>query len=397
MRARFPAGVTFSCQLPVGIVLQTRRPSPAPENDIFRLAHKLRIRSPINARGTKFPFHGRIRILDAAGTRQDLYWKGLDVKLTLDDARPADDPNRATNTSQSVKTGLDRQTSLNWSLVVIAFVTIALGAFTVVYPAVSAPLRSVQPWIRPQTILIVVLCLALLTLTGLAHQRRYLALLRRQFAQAQMEEGARARKHTQRLFALLNVSRVLGSSSDLQRVFDSVAEICVDAFSCHQASLMVYESDSQELVVRAVAGESVPSNVMGARVKLGEGIAGWAAKKNQSLLIGADFDPAKYPELELKNAALNSAMVVPIVLRDELVGVLNVSTRSRKTDYDGDDLRALQVFAENVGTCIRHTEQASWMRQTIRNLQETVKAQRKQGENKMGEFTASGRGKGIRN
>jgi len=319
------------------------------------------------------------------------------VKLTLDDARSTHDPDKPSARSESVRTGLDRQTHLNWWLVAIAFVIIALGVFTVLYPFVSERLDSVRPSPKPQMILIIVLCLGLLTLTGLAHQRRYIALLRKQFEQAQAEESGRAKKHTQRLFALLNVSRVLGSSFDLQKVFDSVAETCVDAFSCHQASLMVYDSDTQELVVRAVAGESVPSTMMGARVKLGEGIAGWVAKKGQALIIGSDFDPAKYPELELKNATLTSAMVVPIVLRDELVGVLNVSTRSHKTSYDNDDLKALQVFAENVGSCIHHTEQASWMRQTIRNLQETVKSQRKQGENKMGEFTAPSGAKGLRN
>jgi len=381
----------------VGFLLQIRVLPGAGGADILSLARKLRVSLTRNRQRAKSPFRGRIPILDAAGTYQGFYWKGLDVKLTLDDARPTDPQENASTRSQSVKTGLDRQTSLNWSLVAIAFVTIALGAFTVAYPIVGEPLDSVEPWLRPQTILIVVLCLALLTLTGLAHQRRYITLLRRQFEQAQMEESGRAKKHTQRLFALLNISRVLGSSSDLQKVFDSVAETWDDAFSCHQASLMVYDSDTQELVVRAVAGESVPSAMMGARVKLGEGIAGWAARKGQSLLIGSDFDPTKCPGLELKNATLTSAMVVPIILRDELVGVLNVSTRSRKTDYDGDDLKALQVFAENVGTCIRHTEQASWMRQTIRNLQETVKAQRKQGENKMAEYTAPGGGKGLRN
>jgi putative methionine-R-sulfoxide reductase with GAF domain len=323
--------------------------------------------------------------------------KGLDVKLTLDDAHATHEREMPAATSESVRTGLDRQTNLNWSLVVIAFLIIALGVFTVLSPIVSERIDSVWPSPEPHMILIIVLCLALLTLTGLVHQRRYITLLRKQFEQAQSEEIAHAKKHTQRLFALLNVSRVLGSSSDLQKVFDSVAEMCVDAFSCHQASLMVYDSDTRELVVRAAAGESIPSTMMGARVKLGEGIAGWAAKKGQALLIGSDFDPAKYPELELRNASLTSAMVVPIVLRDELVGVLNISTRSRKTSYDSDDLKALQVFAENVGSCIRHTEQASWLRQTIRNLQETVKAQRKQGENKMGEFIAPSGGKGLRN
>ncbi len=66
-------------------------------------------------------------------------------------------------------------------------------------------------------------------------------------------------------------------------------------------------------------------------------------------------------------------MVVPIVLRDELVGVLNVSSQSEEVDYDEEDVRALEVFAENVGTCIRHTQQADWMRQTIHKLQKALK------------------------
>jgi GAF domain-containing protein len=62
-------------------------------------------------------------------------------------------------------------------------------------------------------------------------------------------------------------------------------------------------------------------------------------------------------------------MVVPVILRDELVGVINVSSRSRGVEFDQDDIRALQAFAENVGAAIRHTEQADWMRATIRKLQ----------------------------
>jgi uncharacterized membrane protein YhaH (DUF805 family) len=176
--------------------------------------------------------------------------------------------------SHSVRSGLERQRFLNWSLLVIAFLIIALGVLTVVPPIVSERLASNWPWPKPQMVLIVVLCLALLTLTGLAHQRRYIALLRRQFEDAQNEEAARSKKTAQRMFALLNVSRMLGSWSDLQKVFDSVAQMCVDAFNAHQTSLMIFDGDTQELVVRAVASQAAPSTMIGVRLKIGEGIAG---------------------------------------------------------------------------------------------------------------------------
>jgi putative methionine-R-sulfoxide reductase with GAF domain len=302
------------------------------------------------------------------------------VKVTLNDEQHTEEQDMLSAGSQSVESGLEKQRFLNWSLLVIAFLIIALGVLTVVPPLLSERLASFWPWPKPQMVLIVVLCLALLALTGLAHQRRYIGLLRRQFENAQREEVARVRKHTQRMFALLNVSRMLGSWSDLQKVFDSVTQMCVDAFDSQQTSLMIFDRDRQELVVRAVAGHAVPHTMMGAKLKLGEGIAGYAAKHGKALLIGPDFDFAVHSGLELKNASLTFAMVVPIILRDELVGVLNVSTRSRKTKYDEDDMKVLQVFAEGVGACIRHTEQASWMRQTIRNLQEAIKARRTQAD-----------------
>jgi GAF domain-containing protein len=49
--------------------------------------------------------------------------------------------------------------------------------------------------------------------------------------------------------------------------------------------------------------------------------------------------------------------------------VINVSARAPHIDFDHDDVRALQAFAENVGAAIRHAEQAEWMRATIRKLQ----------------------------
>ncbi len=63
-------------------------------------------------------------------------------------------------------------------------------------------------------------------------------------------------------------------------------------------------------------------------------------------------------------------MVVPILLRDELVGILNVRSRAPGIRYHYEDLQALQVFAENVGTIIRHSEHVDWMRKTIENYRD---------------------------
>ena len=83
------------------------------------------------------------------------------------------------------------------------------------------------------------------------------------------------------------------------------------------------------------------------------------------LLRGRDLDARRFPGLRRTPGRATAAMVVPIIVRGDVIGVLNVSSRSNGADYHDDDLRALQVFAENAGTCIRHAEQAAWMRELI--------------------------------
>jgi len=97
---------------------------------------------------------------------------------------------------------------------------------------------------------------------------------------------------------------------------------------------------------------------------VGEGIAGWVAHHLEPLILQPGTE-SKYPGLELRKTEITAAIIVPIVLRDELVGVLNISSRRVDARYSDEDAQALGVFAENAGACIRHSERAEWMRQLI--------------------------------
>jgi Nif-specific regulatory protein len=141
----------------------------------------------------------------------------------------------------------------------------------------------------------------------------------------------------------------------------------MEAFPCDRASLMLYNDKTSKLVVRAASGGDV-SRMLGAEQTIGDGVAGWAAQHKRALILGREKEFKENPSLKLTSSSLVAAMVVPIILRDELVGVINVSSQSPTVEYRDDDLQALQVFAENAGACIRHAEQAEWMRQTMENL-----------------------------
>jgi len=266
-----------------------------------------------------------------------------------------------------VQVSIHRGSYMNWSLIAIVVMLTLVSIVSVLPPVLSSRLSSVWLFSKPQMLVIVGLSLTLLLLAGLAHQSRYLHALRAQFAIVQQNERMRSERHTARLYALLNMGRVMVTQSDLQTVFDSITKLCCDAFGCDQASLMLFDAESNMLEVRAVSGKHVAEGMLGTRQPVGKGIAGWVAQKREPLLITPSA--ASIPGLELKKKELTAAMVVPVILRDELVGVINVSARTPNIDFDHDDVHALQAFAENVGAAIRHAEQAEWMRATIRKLQ----------------------------
>lgn len=160
----------------------------------------------------------------------------------------------------------------------------------------------------------------------------------------------------------------MGQHNTPESVFECITESCLNAFTCDRASLMLYDATAKKLVVRAASGKGAAANMVGAEQAMGQGVAGWAAEQKKALILGRERELKENPDLKLNSPSLLAAMVVPIFLRDELVGVINVSTQSPEIQYFDDDLQALTVFAENAGACIRHAEQAEWMRKTIENL-----------------------------
>lgn len=273
---------------------------------------------------------------------------------------------RASRTGVEIR--INRSSYVNWSLIVIVVLLLGVSLLSVLPPVLSSRLSSTWIFSKPQMLVIAGLSLTLLLLVGLAHQRRYLKVLRAQFELTRELEHERAERHTARLYALLNMGHVMAMQSDLQTVFDSITKLCCEAFSCDQASLMLLDKNSNELEVCAVSGKNVPDGVLGHRQPMGKGIAGWVAERREPLLITPSLPPIQ--GLELRKKDVSAAMVMPIILRDELVGVINATSRTPGFEFDSDDVRALQAFAENVGAAVRHAEQAEWMRTTIRKLQE---------------------------
>jgi transcriptional regulator with GAF, ATPase, and Fis domain len=229
------------------------------------------------------------------------------------------------------------------------------------------------PWQKTHMSLMAVLAVANVGfILYLTLQKKQIIDMQKKLQILEMEKNEKISRNAARLYALTSVSRKMCSETDPSRIFKYITDTCTEIFDCSRASLMLLDTENDELVVRAVSplSEDIFSGV---KQKIGKGIAGYVAEKRKALLLRRDADHTSISGLKDRIDNSISAMVVPIVLRDELVGVVNVTTTNEEVEYNDEDIRALQVFADNAGSFIRHSEQAEWMRKTIERLRGTIK------------------------
>jgi len=274
--------------------------------------------------------------------------------------------------------GLEKQSMRNWYMLASICAVSTVGLLVAVTPVLQESLATFWPWANTNLVLLVGLGGSILLLVlHLTLQQLKVTNLRHHMQDLEEEVTERQRQDASRLHALLNVSRMMGATADLGSIFEAITSTCLEIFDCNRASLMLLNREQNVLEMMAASGQLNHDKFKNVRQPVGKGIAGYVAQSKTPVVLGPNIDMARYPGLELKAKGLTAAMVCPIVVRDELVGVLNISSKSPATTYGDSDLQALEVFAENAGTCIRQAERAEWMRQTIERQQKAL-SQRKQ-------------------
>ncbi|HET8568073.1 MAG TPA: diguanylate cyclase [Candidatus Limnocylindria bacterium] len=140
-----------------------------------------------------------------------------------------------------------------------------------------------------------------------------------------------------------------------QDLLGSIFRVATELVRGERASLMLRADGSAEFVIARAIGlaEEVQRQV---RVREGEGIAGKVAASKRSLLVrgGAADAPARSGHTDYRTGSFVS---VPIVVDDELKGVLNVADPIDAPAFGETDLETLELLAKHIGQCLVQQEQ----------------------------------------
>ena len=147
--------------------------------------------------------------------------------------------------------------------------------------------------------------------------------------------------------ALLEAGKAVNSALELQHVLDVILRSSLELLEGATGSIMLLEG-RRRLRVVAVQGNE---HARGQEVELGAGVAGYVAEEMEPLLITGEADRTVFRNLSVRAQRVESGMSVPLVNRDEVLGVLNLNASADRqfTEYD---LRAVSLFAEQAAAAI---------------------------------------------
>ena len=155
------------------------------------------------------------------------------------------------------------------------------------------------------------------------------------------------------LIPLFEISKLLVTEIDLANLFKIITEVLVQEFSVDRVSLMLVDDASGDLLIRASHG--LPTEIaMKARRKTGEGVAGLVLKNKKPLIITAGRHPDQDVMAVINRENMpSSSMSVPLIGKNKVFGVLNVSKFSG-TPFSASDLQVVLILSSQVVTAMEN-------------------------------------------
>ncbi len=167
---------------------------------------------------------------------------------------------------------------------------------------------------------------------------------------------ADSQRRTQAMATLAETSRVITASLDLEEVLRRILSRTRNDLGAEAASIALVERDSGVLQFRLAEGEAA-EQVVGLRLRPGEGIAGWVAQHGQPVIVpDVQADPRFASGVDRRTGFATRALAcVPIQGMSQTLGVLEVINPG-SGGFDSETLSLLESIASLAGTAILHAQ-----------------------------------------
>lgn len=154
-------------------------------------------------------------------------------------------------------------------------------------------------------------------------------------------------RKTAHLVALREISRAIGSAWGLAQTLALITRKSAEVMGMDSCSVYLRERQDEEDLLVLKASTGLAADAVGhARLRVGEGLTGWAAREGMPLAVSdAAADPRFKLLPETRELRFKSLLAVPLVSKELTIGAINVQTRQLHV-YGDDEVELLSTIAD---------------------------------------------------
>lgn len=155
---------------------------------------------------------------------------------------------------------------------------------------------------------------------------------------------------------LYQIIEAISKGSDLNSILNDTVEIIINITGGNSCFMYLLDDDRKELTL--MASKNPHAKLLGKiKLKLGEGITGWVANEKKPVSISKNASKDKRFKLfnDIPEDKFESFLSVPIVVRDEIIGVVNIQHKQPYI-YKKSTISFLSAITGQLGSVIENTK-----------------------------------------
>ena len=153
--------------------------------------------------------------------------------------------------------------------------------------------------------------------------------------------------------AIYDLSRAIAFTLDLKTILNKIIEGALEQCQADEASIMLPTQDGKGLYVVAARGED-RETLVGLRIPIEEGIAGWVARFKEPLVLHGEIDDPRFAPIKHRKD-IYSALSIPMMVGGKLVGILNVHATHRGRPLTLGQVKALNILTITAASALENT------------------------------------------
>ncbi|MHB9036043.1 MAG: GAF domain-containing protein [Armatimonadota bacterium] len=181
------------------------------------------------------------------------------------------------------------------------------------------------------------------------------------------------RQRVLELSALYEFSKKISSAANLEEALDSILAIVADLTDYDESFIYAVDHEAGMASVKAARSRGGTGTLPSDEPLDGSSVISWAINE-QKALVSPDIgkDP-RFSESENRPRKVRSLMAIPLILQDEVVGVLSVQSNS-PNQYSDEDVRVLSIIASQGAAIYKELEALSALTSYTDNILSSIAA-----------------------